>query len=82
MTHTLNGNSGIGDFGREGINAFIRDHQCGEICKCLCLNENVPLDILEEDDGEVAGTTGRDKGSKDANDNLSSDTEDEDGDLS
>ncbi|KAK7012365.1 kinase-like domain-containing protein, partial [Favolaschia claudopus] len=35
MTHTVGGNirenSGIGDFGLEGINSFLRDHSCGDV---------------------------------------------------
>ncbi|KAJ7230476.1 hypothetical protein GGX14DRAFT_384416 [Mycena pura] len=30
MTHTIAGNSGIGDFGLEGIKSFFHDHECGE----------------------------------------------------
>ncbi|KAK7048818.1 kinase-like domain-containing protein [Favolaschia claudopus] len=43
MTHTVGGNSGIGDFGLEGINSFIRDHSCGDVCNRLALDEVAPL---------------------------------------
>ncbi|KAJ7884025.1 kinase-like domain-containing protein [Mycena leptocephala] len=43
MTHTINGNSGIGDFGMEGIKSFFRDHVCGEVCLRLHLNKTAPL---------------------------------------
>ncbi|KAK7007244.1 hypothetical protein R3P38DRAFT_2432505, partial [Favolaschia claudopus] len=38
MTHTVGGNSGIGDFGLEGINSFIQDHSCGDVCNRLALD--------------------------------------------
>lgn len=38
--------SGIGDFGTEGINTFIKSHECGAICKRLGLDEGVPLKLL------------------------------------
>ncbi|KAJ7692913.1 kinase-like domain-containing protein, partial [Mycena rosella] len=41
MTHTPNGSvfdSGIGDFGMKGIQTFLRDHTCGEVCRALGLN--------------------------------------------
>ncbi|KAJ7171948.1 kinase-like domain-containing protein, partial [Mycena filopes] len=37
MTHTPNGDSGIGDFGVSGIKSFIRDHVCGDVCRSLSL---------------------------------------------
>ncbi|KAK6997329.1 hypothetical protein R3P38DRAFT_3220308 [Favolaschia claudopus] len=43
MTHTVGGNSGIGDFGLEGINSFLRDHTCGDVCNRLALDEVAPL---------------------------------------
>ncbi|KAK7029317.1 kinase-like domain-containing protein [Favolaschia claudopus] len=43
MTHTVGGNSGIGDFGLEGINSFIQDHSCGDVCNRLALDEVAPL---------------------------------------
>lgn len=88
MTHTLNGNSGIGDFGLEGINAFIRDHQCSEICKCLHLDENVPLRPIEEGEdengttrAEEMGTIGKDKGLEDGDGDQSSATDSSDEDI-
>ncbi|KAJ7222732.1 kinase-like domain-containing protein, partial [Mycena haematopus] len=35
MAHTIDGNSGIGDFGKQGIRTFTRDHQCNSICSGL-----------------------------------------------
>ncbi|KAF9447913.1 hypothetical protein P691DRAFT_629353, partial [Macrolepiota fuliginosa MF-IS2] len=35
--------SGVGDFGHEGIDAFVQDHRCREICKRLGLDDDVPL---------------------------------------
>ncbi|KAJ7688592.1 hypothetical protein B0H17DRAFT_1202867 [Mycena rosella] len=43
MTHTPNGDSGIGDFGMKGIQTFLRDHTCGEVCRALGLNDSVEL---------------------------------------
>ncbi|KAJ7797902.1 kinase-like domain-containing protein [Mycena olivaceomarginata] len=43
MTHTPAGDSGIGDFGVEGIRSFIQDHHCGDICRSLGLHESVLL---------------------------------------
>ncbi|KAJ7082793.1 kinase-like domain-containing protein, partial [Mycena epipterygia] len=37
MTHTKNGASGVGDFGITGIESFLRDHICGDICLRLRL---------------------------------------------
>lgn len=37
--------SGIGDFGTEGINTFINGHECGAICKRLGLDEGIPLKL-------------------------------------
>ena len=36
-------NSGVGDFGEEGIASFIRDHKCNDICKRLRLDAEIPL---------------------------------------
>ncbi|KAJ6460795.1 kinase-like domain-containing protein [Mycena vitilis] len=43
MTHTPTGDSGIGDFGREGIRTFIRDHECGDLCRSLGLDTSIIL---------------------------------------
>ncbi|KAJ7081540.1 hypothetical protein C8R43DRAFT_965584 [Mycena crocata] len=51
MTHTLTGDSGIGDFGRSGMQSFIRDHKCNDLCRALSLDQLVPL---EDDDSEGA----------------------------
>ncbi|KAJ7734464.1 kinase-like domain-containing protein, partial [Mycena metata] len=47
MTHTKDGDSGIGDFGIEGIQSFFRDHVCADICLRLHLDKTVPL-ILDD----------------------------------
>ncbi|KAJ7180029.1 kinase-like domain-containing protein [Mycena crocata] len=51
MTHTLTGDSGIGDFGHSGIQSFIRCHKCNDLCRALSLDQLVPL---EDDDSEGA----------------------------
>ncbi|KAF5360208.1 hypothetical protein D9757_011403 [Collybiopsis confluens] len=52
MTHTTSGLSGSGDFGEEGIKSFVRDHECGPVCKAMKLDD--------EDESEVE--TPRDSG--------------------
>ncbi|KAK7058136.1 kinase-like domain-containing protein [Favolaschia claudopus] len=59
MTHTPAGDSGIGDFGSEGIETFLKDHICGDICVALNLDKEVPLDAVEqpnENDDDVPST--------------------------
>ncbi len=43
--------SGIGDFGSEGINAFITGHHCGDICKRLHLDQEIPLNLVDATGG-------------------------------
>ncbi|KAH9943743.1 kinase-like domain-containing protein [Amylocystis lapponica] len=38
MTHTLDGSSGVGDCGQEGIDTFKAQHVCQDICNTLQLN--------------------------------------------
>jgi hypothetical protein len=53
--------SGIGDFGPEGINAFIEGHCCGDICKRLSLNDEIPLQLLDTVQGGMStGSTKKD----------------------
>ncbi|KAF9470206.1 hypothetical protein BDN70DRAFT_939932 [Pholiota conissans] len=47
MTHSKDGNTGIGDFGQDGIKSFLQDHTCGKICQGLGLHEKQ----LEKDEG-------------------------------
>ncbi|KAJ6533911.1 kinase-like domain-containing protein [Mycena vulgaris] len=42
MTHTKNGASGFGDFGIDGIQSFLNDHICGDICLRLRLDKRSP----------------------------------------
>ena len=35
--------SGIGDFGEEGMDTFLCDHRCNNVCKALQLHQTVPL---------------------------------------
>ncbi|KAF9440676.1 hypothetical protein P691DRAFT_686846, partial [Macrolepiota fuliginosa MF-IS2] len=72
--HCQSSNSGIGDFGPEGINAFIRDHHCKEICKRLGLDEDISLDFVSSDLHSNAPEKPT------IEDELSSDSEDPDGD--
>ncbi|KAJ7659811.1 hypothetical protein DFH06DRAFT_1130566 [Mycena polygramma] len=56
MTHTIDGcsASGIGDFGIEGIQSLLRDHDCGAVCLRLGLDKTAPLVLainhVESDD--------------------------------
>ncbi|KAJ6470740.1 kinase-like domain-containing protein [Mycena vitilis] len=63
MTHTKNGDSGIGDFGLEGIKSFLQDHACGEVCRRLGLDATAPLelppaDTVDSPDGIEEGSSG------------------------
>ncbi|KAK7041172.1 kinase-like domain-containing protein, partial [Favolaschia claudopus] len=35
MTHKEEGDSGVGDFGQDGINTFVQDHECNTVCSAL-----------------------------------------------
>ncbi|KAK7029308.1 kinase-like domain-containing protein [Favolaschia claudopus] len=48
MTRTVPGDSGVGDFGSEGINSFVQDHECGTVCSALELDQLYPLDAPPE----------------------------------
>ncbi|KAJ6473885.1 kinase-like domain-containing protein, partial [Mycena sanguinolenta] len=52
MSHTKTGDSGIGDFGIQGIKSFFRDHICGDICLRLHLEKSAPLKLSDEEDEE------------------------------
>ncbi|KAG6855319.1 hypothetical protein H0H87_005060 [Tephrocybe sp. NHM501043] len=45
MTHTINGESGIGDFGIEGMVSFLKDHECLDVCHGLGLDKSMPIDV-------------------------------------
>ncbi|KAJ3542601.1 hypothetical protein NMY22_g3455 [Coprinellus aureogranulatus] len=63
MTHTADGDSGVGDFGKEGIETFKSQHVCKEICRRLQLPEiRADVSDLEDlDECEVAPATKRRK---------------------
>ncbi|KAJ3520545.1 hypothetical protein NMY22_g12707 [Coprinellus aureogranulatus] len=44
MTHTVDGDSGVGDFGKDGIARFLEQHECRDICRRLGLDKSIPLD--------------------------------------
>lgn len=74
--------SGIGDFGPEGINAFVEAHTCGDICKRLGLNDEVPLQLLDRastanSGGTSAGSTEKDNDSH-SDDDMGNQHEDKD----
>ncbi|KAF8579619.1 kinase-like protein, partial [Ramaria rubella] len=37
MTHSLSGDTGLGDYGQEGINIFLAQHHCNRICTAMGL---------------------------------------------
>ncbi|KAJ3710001.1 kinase-like domain-containing protein [Lentinula raphanica] len=50
MTHTIEGTSGCGDFGQEGIDCFVREHVCGPVCEAMGLNNGGGTDSEKEDE--------------------------------
>ncbi|KAJ7767046.1 kinase-like domain-containing protein [Mycena maculata] len=64
MTHTVEGNSGVGDFGKRGIRTFMHDHQCNVICTELGLSIHYPL----QSGGRVHQNQGSDVGEGDEED--------------
>ncbi|KAJ6587419.1 kinase-like domain-containing protein [Mycena vulgaris] len=72
MTHTSEGCSGIGDFGIQGIETFVKDHQCNEICRGLMLHEIYPL--VAEKNGQNTGNTSDGEGDGDDGDQSEEDT--------
>ncbi|KAJ7810136.1 kinase-like domain-containing protein [Mycena leptocephala] len=64
MTHTKDGDSGIGDFGEKGIKSFIDDHQCTDLCRALTLESSSPLVM------QVGGDSGSGKDSDEDEDPL------------
>ena len=50
--------SGIGDFGEEGIATFLRDHRCNNICKLLKLNTEIPLVVARKTKGKGRASDG------------------------
>ncbi|KAJ6566837.1 kinase-like domain-containing protein [Mycena capillaripes] len=51
MTHTAVGDSGVGDFGWEGIKTFVNDHNCTDLCRSLSLDTSYPL-VMPKDGEE------------------------------
>ncbi|KIO21260.1 hypothetical protein M407DRAFT_245542 [Tulasnella calospora MUT 4182] len=43
MTHSINGDSGPGDHGVDGLQAFIKAHKCSQHCKRLALESKARL---------------------------------------
>lgn len=52
--------SGVGDFGREGIETFVHDHNCTDLCRSLSLDTSYPLVMPKdgEEDGNLEGENG------------------------
>ncbi|KDR78004.1 hypothetical protein GALMADRAFT_138162 [Galerina marginata CBS 339.88] len=60
MTHSPTCDTGIGDFGPEGIASFVNDHICHYICKELSLNKLVAHSDKGNEDGFDDGQAGED----------------------
>ncbi|KAJ7668105.1 hypothetical protein B0H17DRAFT_1142572 [Mycena rosella] len=60
MTHTPDGDLGVGDFGTEGVKTFIKDHQCAEICRGVKLHDLYPLLADEDNQDEESNKDGDD----------------------
>lgn len=76
--------SGVGDFGKEGIATFLRDHRCNNICKLLRLHTDVPLNMgnsmkppaIPKGKGKEKATTGTSKTTLSTHDPSSDDSDD------
>lgn len=66
--NSYNSNSGIGDFGVDGIKTFIRDHQCGDICLRLGLDKSITLGD-QHGASHGAGASHDEAGGSDSGDN-------------
>jgi hypothetical protein len=65
--------SGIGDFGIEGIESFLRDHICGDVCLRLLLDQTAPLTLdgnHNESDSELPVEPALGAGIQDAEENT------------
>jgi len=63
-------NSGIGDFGKAGIDSFVEDHKCGSLCSALQLVGKTPVsdsDSELDSDSEKNKATSRTSHNKKAN---------------
>ncbi|KAJ6486042.1 kinase-like domain-containing protein [Mycena vitilis] len=58
MTHTKNGESGIGDFAEQGIKSFLDGHQCTDLCRTLTLESSYAL-VMPDD--EQSGSSDSDE---------------------
>ncbi|KAJ7156232.1 kinase-like domain-containing protein [Mycena filopes] len=56
MTHTNSGDSGVGDFGLEGIKTFLSGHKCSTICGTLGIQGEYPLSLPSDDAGDGLST--------------------------
>ncbi|KAJ7877949.1 hypothetical protein B0H14DRAFT_2342166, partial [Mycena olivaceomarginata] len=51
MTHTIDGSSGVGDYGKTGIQTFLKKHECANHCHNLHLSHGgFAEDVHEESD--------------------------------
>ncbi|KAF9523529.1 kinase-like domain-containing protein [Crepidotus variabilis] len=66
MTHSPTSDSGVGDFGLEGINKFIDQHKCNLVCAGLKLSQikNLVNDDNEESVSDKDETNGSDTADK------------------
>ncbi|KAF8573695.1 hypothetical protein K439DRAFT_1624887 [Ramaria rubella] len=54
MTHSLTGDTSLGDFGQEGIDIFLSQHQCNWICTAMELDTLQPHEPGQASDMELS----------------------------
>ncbi|EEB88394.1 hypothetical protein MPER_13792 [Moniliophthora perniciosa FA553] len=52
MTHTISQDSGVGDFGNDGLDEFRNQHKCGARCSQLGLKKLKEDDTNQQDDDD------------------------------
>ncbi|KAI0641518.1 hypothetical protein C8Q79DRAFT_316050 [Trametes meyenii] len=67
MTHTRDGNSGVGDHGLDGLRKFAEDHECNAICAALQLEPLFKDEVLDGSTQAHFGTQEKGKGKQVAN---------------
>ncbi|EIM85704.1 uncharacterized protein STEHIDRAFT_158328 [Stereum hirsutum FP-91666 SS1] len=58
MTHSPDGDSGVGDHGEAGLKAFVDQHRCNEFCIRLGLGPANPLSAATHSTRSVHGEEG------------------------
>ncbi|KAI0310202.1 kinase-like domain-containing protein [Amylostereum chailletii] len=82
MTHTPDGDSGVGDHGQGGINAFLAQHTCNTKCENLGLAQTATVRRKVKRVSGADGSDGRGGGDADSDsDNIDEDIDLEEGEL-